>query len=132
MSARHTRGEVDIADLPGMKHRDFEPCIGCDKGVMHAGSIVFARVSIERFVVDIAEVRKAHGLELLMGGHAALANAMGPDADLAKRFSKDDVLLCDDCFTSHQLAIFRLLDRAMEREEKLKEQREENQPGDDA
>lgn len=48
-------------DSKSMKHRDFKPCQICGKGVMHAGSPLFMRVTVERLGVDRRAVERAHG-----------------------------------------------------------------------
>lgn len=90
----------DINKLPGMKHRDFKPCVCCGKGMMHAGGITFFRLRIERFIIDAREVQRAAGMEMMMGGGqagAVLANVMGPNNDLAKQFEDYSVLVCEPC-----------------------------------
>lgn len=88
-----------MSDRAGMKHRDFKPCLLCGKGVMHAGGPTFFRMRLERFMVDLGALRRANGLEQMMGGNALLANVMGPDEDLAKRIDEEakDVLICEPC-----------------------------------
>lgn len=81
-----------------MKHKDFKPCHLCGKGVMHAGHPLFLRISVDRLGIDAKAVQRAHGLELMMGGNALLANVMGPDEDLAKVIDgKHDMLICIRC-----------------------------------
>jgi hypothetical protein len=106
--------ELDIDKLPGLKHRDFKPCLACGKGVMHAGSISFYRVRIEHCVVNTREVEKAAGMEMLMG-NPQLANVMGPDADLAKVMSADGGLLCQDCGLRDRTSVAGLFEIATER-----------------
>lgn len=81
-----------------MKHKDFKPCQLCGKGMMHAGHPLFLRVTVERLGIDRKAVERAHGLELMMGGNALLANVMGPDEDLAKVIDgKKNMLVCGSC-----------------------------------
>lgn len=81
-----------------MKHRDFKPCHLCGKGVMHTGHPLFLRISVDRLGVNTQTVQRAHGLELMMGGHALLANVMGPDEDLATVIDgRHDMLICGSC-----------------------------------
>jgi hypothetical protein len=62
---------------------------------MHAGHTLFLRISIVRPGIDANAVRRAHGLELMMGGNALLANVMGPDEDLANVIDgQHDMLIC--------------------------------------
>jgi hypothetical protein len=81
-----------------MKHKDFKPCHLYGKGVMHAGHPLFLRISVDRLGVDMNAVRRAHGLEMTMGGNGLLANVMGPDEDLAKVIDgQHDMLICGAC-----------------------------------
>jgi len=81
-----------------MKHKDFQPCCICGKGIMHAGTPIFLRITVERLGVDRGAVERAHGLELMMGGNAMLANIMGPNEDLAKVIdSEKNLLVCHPC-----------------------------------
>lgn len=81
-----------------MKHKDFKPCQLCKKGVIHAGSPLFLRISVDRLGVDAKAVQRAHGLERMMGGNALLANVLGPNEDLAKVIDGNhDMLLCSEC-----------------------------------
>jgi hypothetical protein len=66
--------------------------------MMHAGHPLFLRISIERFGIDAKAVQRAHGMELMMGGNALLANVMGPDEDLATKIDgRKDMLICIKC-----------------------------------
>lgn len=84
-----------------MKRNEIQPCALCGKGVMHDGNIMFTKVRLERFVVDLKAIERRHGLETFFGGGqggAVLAGVMGTDDDLA--VSVDDgveVLICDPC-----------------------------------
>ena len=105
--------DFDIHELKGLKHRDLRPCIFCGRGMMHAGAITFYRVKIERCVVDVREVQRAAGLEQMLGGHALLANVMGPNADLAKVLpNAPEVLVCDDCACSRNSPVASIMERA--------------------
>lgn len=88
----------------GLKRRDIAPCLRCGKGVMHDGAVVFYRVRIETFGADLGAIRRAAGLEMILGGRVGLAIAMGPDEDLAKRLSDRTGLLCLDCAMAMPLA----------------------------
>lgn len=83
---------------PGMKQKDFKPCCVCHKGVMHTGFPLFLRMKVERFGIDRKAVQRAHGMELMLGGNAYLANIMGPDEYLATIVDQsEDLLVCNDC-----------------------------------
>lgn len=109
---------TDIENLKGLKHRDLKPCIYCGLGMMHGGGIAFYRVKIERCIVDVREVKRAAGLEMMMGGHALLANVMGSDADLAKIMPHaTEVLVCDECACRRGDPIAAVVERASDDED---------------
>lgn len=65
---------------------------------MHSGIPIFFRVRIERMAVNMGAVQRQHGLELMLGGHAVLANVMGPNEDLAVELGDAvTAILCIDC-----------------------------------
>jgi hypothetical protein len=84
--------------MANMKHKDFKPCQICGKGMMHSGHPLFLRVTVERLGIERKAVERAHGMELMMGGNALLANIMGADEDLAKVLDgRGDMLICLPC-----------------------------------
>lgn len=85
-----------MADAGYMKRQEFAPCLHCGKGMMHAGSPIFYRVRIEQFAIDLNAVRRAAGLEMMLGSQH-LAAALGPDENLAKRLFDRSGLLCLNC-----------------------------------
>ena len=86
-----------------MKRRDIKPCISCGQGVMHENNIVFYRVKLEQFIADVNAIRQGAGLEMMLGGNAAIAAALY-DPDLAQRLSEGEALLCQPCFLKIPLA----------------------------
>jgi hypothetical protein len=96
--------------MANMKHKDFKPCAICCKGVMHAGHPLFLRVSIDRLGIRADRVQRAHGMELMMGGNALLANIMGPDEDLAEVLEQQkDLLVCGSCLDKHPILYMLLM-----------------------
>ncbi len=83
-----------------MKQSELEKCAFCDKGMMHNQSPVFYRVKLDNMVIDVAAVQKAHGMEMMMGGNAALAQIMGPNEDIAVEMDSVTKLVCLDCAVS--------------------------------
>jgi hypothetical protein len=85
-----------------MKQHELKPCHCCKKGLMHDGSPLFYRVSVEPNVVDLRAVQRQHGLEMMMGAAAPLAQVLGPNDDLAVPVEGAlvDVLICASCFLS--------------------------------
>jgi hypothetical protein len=78
-----------------MKQRDFTKCLGCGKGVAHAGHIAFYRIKLEHMIINPRAVQRQHGLEMMIG---ALAAHMGPDEDLAQAVGTPiNGLVCQSC-----------------------------------
>ncbi len=82
-----------------MKQKDIKPCSKCGKGVMHTGLPLFWKISIMRYGIDIDAVKRQSGLEMMLDGHATLANVMGPDEDIAKPVTGKmiNITLCEHC-----------------------------------
>lgn len=110
--------ENEIAKRPGLKHRQLQPCLLCNKGVMHEGMITFYRVQLERYVVDTRAVQRGAGMEMMMGGNPLLANVMGPDEDLAKQLVGPlEVLICEGCALRVDDPVGVLVEKASNRKE---------------
>ena len=87
-----------------MKQSDFKPCVGCGKGVFHDRNFVFYRLRVAYLVADVSAIQRQHGMELMMGAAAPLAQIMGPNEDLAATVDEGDVLVCLECATRKCLA----------------------------
>ena len=92
-----------------MKHAEFKPCAICRKGVLHSGSPWFYRIRAEQMVADTRAIERAVGLEKMIG-NAAIANAMGPDDDLAKGLGPVDLLVCAACALHERLPVALLVE----------------------
>ena len=57
------------------------PCAVCGKKLCETGEIMFYRLQIERALLELSALRRAAGLEMIIG---PLASTMGPDEDLAR------------------------------------------------
>lgn len=81
-----------------MQRKDFKPCAGCGKGVMHTGLPLFYRVRVERMGVDRTAAQRQHGLEQFLGS-VALADVMGDGAPVASPLANApcELLLCEAC-----------------------------------
>jgi hypothetical protein len=74
---------------------------------MHAGHPIFLRISVDRLGIGVEAVQRAHGMELMLGGNALLANIMGLDEDLAKMIDdRHDMLICGTCAREPLLPYF--------------------------
>ncbi len=82
--------------------RSFSVCGNCNKKIGHTGIPLFWVVSIERFGLDKVSLDRQTGLEMMMGGHVGLAQAMSPDEDLATSvMDKVTFSLCESCATEN-------------------------------
>jgi len=88
----------EIRRTPGLKQRDLKACAICGQGLMHNNQPHFYQLSVSQYVIDMRAVGRQHGLEMMLGDAAALAQALGPDDDMAKRVAHcPDLNVCADC-----------------------------------
>lgn len=85
--------EVELSER-GMKRSEAKPCPVCRRPLCHSRSSNVYRVRIESLLIDRVAVRRAEGLEMMLGN---LAEVMGPNEDLAACFCSREVILCFDC-----------------------------------
>lgn len=111
-----------------MKQREFSPCVVCNKGVAHEGNLCFYRLKIEHMVLNVGAINRQHGLEMMLGGHGAIAQAMGLDEDLARTASDCTVLVCADCACQDQV-IAAIHEQAVTAAEKQEEARRKAEAG---
>lgn len=87
-----------MKELEGRKQRDVKPCLLCGQGIMHDGGFHFYEVSVQSFLVDTKAVMRQSGLEQMMDFNVAIAQALGPDVDIAKAPVEATVCwLCQPC-----------------------------------
>jgi len=78
-------------------------CFFCDKGMMHSGDLHFYEVEIRQCLVDVSNVQRMQGMEMMMGGHVPLARALSPDNTVAQRIGpKKRRLVCASCALHQQ------------------------------
>lgn len=100
-----------------MKRDKITNCALCDKGLMHDRSPMFYSVRIDRYVWDLNAVQQQAGLEMMLG-NAGLAQVMGPDADLAKKFeANNERLICMSCAMEKKIHTIGILGERLYREE---------------
>ena len=84
--------------------RRIAECAVCKRGVMHNGLPFFYRVTVERHGIQMRAVQQQAGLEMMLGGNVAIAEAMGPDPDATVTLMEPTALtVCETC--SHQQPI---------------------------
>ena len=81
-----------------MKQNEITKCLVCGEGIAHDGNIQFFRITIESLLLNLGAIQRQHGLEMMMGKAAGLAQVMGMDEDLAKTYAKESGLICQPCF----------------------------------
>lgn len=83
-----------------MKLAEIEKCAGCGESVAKPNGLMFYQVTIQRMAFDHRAARAMNGLELITGSHA-IAEALAPDAEIAKPLGEPTrVCICDDCACS--------------------------------
>jgi hypothetical protein len=104
------------APMRQMELREHAECSLCKRPVGHTGLPLFWRVRIDRFGIDFGAMRRYAGFIALLGGHAGLAHAMGPDEELAKPMMDTVTLtICEECVMGeHCIAALAERERAEE------------------
>ncbi len=94
-----------------MKLRDIKKCDECGKGVLHTGVPLFWRVRVERFGIDMREVRQLHGLEMMLGS-PSLADVFSPERDAVRPvMDAVELTLCEECMSGRGLGLAALVER---------------------
>lgn len=80
--------------------RQFAVCGLCNRKIGATGLPLFYRVTVERFGIDLKAIQRQQGLTMMLGGHAEIAAAMGPDEELALPLMEPvRFAVCEDCST---------------------------------
>jgi len=87
-----------------MRHADLRPCAGCGLGVCRDGSSFFYRAVVTQQIIDSGAVQRATGMEMMMGGHIALARIMDGDPHFTAEMPETVLLVCFPCYVSKPLA----------------------------
>lgn len=86
-----------------MKEKELRECgiCGiCGEKIGKSGVPMFWRVMIECLGVDLAAVQRQTGLAMMLGGHAGIAAAMGPDEEMTVPLMDPVTLIvCETCCT---------------------------------
>lgn len=77
--------------------REVAECQLCHKPFGSAGVPLFWRVRFRRFTIDVNAMKRQDGLTAMLGGHAMLAQVMGPNENMAKLFQEREITICDRC-----------------------------------
>lgn len=94
--------------------RKHAKCSVCQNKIGHTG-ILFWKVTVERFIINLRAVQRQDGLATFLGGNSYLANVMGADEDLAELVMEPVTLtICGSCVTSN-VCIAELIERQASR-----------------
>lgn len=77
--------------------REIATCAMCGNKIGHTGLPLFWRVRIRRYGLKADALRRQTGLEMMMGGHVALAQVLGPNEDMAEKISEVEITVCENC-----------------------------------
>jgi hypothetical protein len=77
--------------------RKHTKCSRCGKGIAHTGPPFFWTLTIERYGIDFEAMKRQDVLAAYIG-HTGLAEALGPNEDMAKKIMDTVTLtLCEKC-----------------------------------
>jgi hypothetical protein len=80
--------------------RECATCALCGEKIGKSGMPMFWRVRIERHGIDLSAVQRQTGLAMMLGGHAGIAAAMGPDEEMTKPLMEPvTITVCEPCGT---------------------------------
>jgi hypothetical protein len=80
--------------------RELATCCVCHQKILASGVPLFWRVTVERFGVDLAAVRRQDGLAQFVGS-SAVAEAIGPGEEMTVPISRVVVAVCEKCCTEN-------------------------------
>ena len=82
-----------------MRLSQIEKCFKCGEGLAHTRLPIITRFEVQSECFDETAVRRAHGMEELMGGNVAIARVMGIDELIAKPHESGPIkgYLCLQC-----------------------------------
>jgi hypothetical protein len=92
--------------------REKAVCSVCLKKIGQSGLPLFWTLKIERHGIDMGAVQRKTGLAHMLGGHAILASAMGPNEEMTKPLMAPVcVVVCETC-SMKQICIAALADQS--------------------
>lgn len=85
-----------VGTIP-MDRKELQNCCSCGKGMMHNQDIHFYEITASACVVDLVSIRQQHGLEVMMGAAAPLAQIFAPSTVVAHKMPARRKLVCAPC-----------------------------------
>lgn len=96
-----------------MKERELREradCALCGRKIGQASFPTFYVFKVSRFMLDFGAMKRQAGLEQFFDGHVALAQAMGPNEDLATEIMSEQTLtVCEDCSTDTETMVAQVI-----------------------
>ena len=82
-----------------MRLSQIEKCWKCGEGLAHTRLRIIVRFEVQSEMFDETAIRRAHGMEELMGGNVGIARVMGTDEEIAKPHKNGPIkgYLCMTC-----------------------------------
>lgn len=101
-----------------MRLSQIQKCAKCGEGLLKCGLPITVRFEVQSEKFDEDNIRRAHGMEQMMGGNVAIARVMGPDYELSSP-NADPVkgYLCMQCAMVVTVAELAVMAYAPEQEE---------------
>lgn len=87
----------DTLETKPFDRSELQSCCSCERGVMATGDIHFYEVTISQCIADLTSIRQQHGLEMMMGRAAPLAQVFSPTTNVAHRLPTVRRLVCSEC-----------------------------------
>lgn len=85
-----------MSDAQRMSADDVQRCVSCNKKAAH--NMIFYIIQVDQAVVDLQAVQQQVGLEMMVGGNAMIAGALG-DRDVIQywNYGSGQVHVCNNC-----------------------------------
>lgn len=98
--------------------REHAVCDVCGEKIGASKLPMFAVVTLRRYHVKLERIQRQDGLVAMLGGHAGLAMAMGPDEDLAEEYDDPmELTICATCHIERELTVAELIAIGVAKEE---------------
>lgn len=93
--------------------RALAECANCGRKHGEVAMPIFAKVTVERHMIDMKAVNSQQGLAMMLGGSGRLAMAMGPDRDMTIPVGEAvTFMVCGECAAGEELVLLALVEKA--------------------
>lgn len=109
---------------PGVHVRDVRPCDACGEPLAKRPDapvgLTAYRLRLDTLLLDVMALRTFSGVAVTLGGNEALAAAFTPYPEIYRCATRDELLVCFDCYALQSLAA--IAERACSRREAAAQQ----------